>query len=159
MKLRIGQGYDIHQLAKGYEFWLGGVFIPHEYGSIAHSDGDVLIHAICDAMLGALSLGDIGTHFPDTDPDYKGIDSKILLQETFKKIKVRGYRINNIDSTICLERPKLRQYIPSMVAILSEILEINEDQISIKATTGENLGFIGREEGIKAYASVLLIGS
>lgn len=159
MKLRIGQGYDIHQLADGYEFWLGGVFIPHEYGSVGHSDGDVLIHAICDAMLGALSLGDIGIHFPDTDPNYKGIDSKILLQETFRKIKARGYKVNNIDSTICLEKPKLKEYIPSMIATLSEILEIAEDQLSIKATTSENLGFVGREEGVKAYASVLLIGN
>lgn len=157
MKLRIGQGYDIHQLADGYEFWLGGIFIPHEYGTVGHSDGDALIHAICDAMFGALSLGDIGTHFPDNDPEYKGVDSKILLRETLHKIKSKGYRVNNIDSTVCLERPKLKPYIPEMIATLSEILNINEDQLSIKATTSEKLGFVGREEGIKAYASVLLI--
>lgn len=159
MQLRIGQGYDVHQLGEGYELWIGGIFIPSEYGSIGHSDGDVLIHAICDALLGALSLRDIGYHFPDTDSTLKGIDSKILLDKTCQLISSKGYTINNIDSTVCLQSVKLKEHIPSMQAKLAEVLHINESQIAIKATTTEHLGFVGREEGIEAHAVVLLTKS
>ncbi len=156
MDLRIGQGYDVHQLGEGYELWIGGICIPAEYGSIGHSDGDVLIHAICDAMLGALSLRDIGYHFPDTDLDYKGIDSKILLQKTLSLIQEENYKIGNIDTTVCLQKVKLKKYIPDMITKLAEVLQIDTTQISIKATTTERLGFVGREEGIEAHAIVLL---
>jgi 2-C-methyl-D-erythritol 2,4-cyclodiphosphate synthase len=156
MDLRIGHGYDVHALAKGESLWLGGVKIEHEKGTIAHSDGDVLIHAICDAMLGALAQGDIGKHFPDTDNKYKNVDSKILLKECNNLIKQKGYKIANIDSTICAQRPKLRNYIDTMREIMSEILSIHVDQVSVKATTTEKLGFVGREEGISAYAVILL---
>ncbi len=157
MQLRIGQGYDVHKLGEGYELWVGGISIPAEYGSIGHSDGDVLIHAICDAMLGALNLRDIGYHFPDTDPELKGIDSKILLQKTYEIIKSKGYVINNIDSTVCLQKVKLKNHIPTMQNTLANVLQIDEDQLAIKATTTEQLGFVGREEGIEAHAVVLLI--
>lgn len=153
---RIGQGYDVHQLVEGRELWLGGICVPHTHGSLGHSDGDVLIHAICDAMLGALSLRDIGFHFPDTDSKYKNIDSKILLKETYKIIKKRGYVINNIDTTICLQQPKLKDFIPMMQVVLAEILELKEEYLSIKATTTEHLGFVGRKEGVEAHAVVLL---
>ncbi|MBS9767488.1 MAG: 2-C-methyl-D-erythritol 2,4-cyclodiphosphate synthase [Flavobacteriaceae bacterium] len=156
MNLRIGQGYDVHQLGEGYELWIGGICIPAEYGSIGHSDGDVLIHAICDALLGALSMKDIGYHFPDTDATYKGIDSKILLQKTYELIKEKGYKINNIDSTVCLQKVKLKPHIPNMISTLAKVLNIDEEQISVKATTTEKLGFVGREEGIEAHAIVLL---
>ncbi len=156
MQFRIGQGYDVHKLGKGYELWVGGISIPAEYGSIGHSDGDVLIHAICDAMLGALNLRDIGYHFPDTDPELKGIDSKILLKKTCEIIKNKGYKINNIDSTVCLQKVKLKNHIPTMIATLEEVMELSENQISIKATTTEKLGFVGREEGVEAHAVVLL---
>lgn len=156
MSLRIGHGYDVHALTKGESLWLGGIKVEHEKGTIAHSDGDVLIHAICDAMLGALALGDIGKYFPDTDNKYKNVDSKILLKECNKLIAQKGYKIANIDSTICAQRPKLRNYIDNMREIMSEILSINVDQVSVKATTTEKLGFIGREEGISAYAVILL---
>ncbi len=156
MKLRIGQGYDVHRLSLGYELWIGGILIPSEYGSVGHSDGDALIHAICDAMFGALSLRDIGCHFSDKNPILKGIDSKVLLEETYKMIKSKGYIINNIDSTVCLQKIKLKNHIPDMINKLSEVLQISEEQISIKATTTEHLGFVGREEGIEAYAVVLL---
>jgi 2-C-methyl-D-erythritol 2,4-cyclodiphosphate synthase len=156
MSLRIGHGYDVHALAKGESLWLGGIQIEHEKGTVAHSDGDVLIHAMCDAMLGALALGDIGKHFPDTDNKYKNVDSKILLKECNNLIKQKGYIIANIDSTICAQRPKLRNHIDNMREMMSEILSINIDQVSVKATTTEKLGFVGREEGISAYAVILL---
>ena len=157
MSFRIGTGYDVHQLAIGYEFWLGGIKIEHEKGSVGHSDGDVLIHAICDALLGAANLGDIGQHFPDNDIQFKGIDSKILLQRTLDLIKSKAYTIGNIDSVICLQRPKIKDLIPEMKRTLAEVLCISVNDISIKATTTEKLGFIGREEGISATATVLLI--
>ncbi len=159
MQFRIGQGYDVHKLGKGYKLWIGGISIPAEYGSIGHSDGDVLIHSICDAMLGALNLRDIGYHFPDTDPNLKGVDSKILLQKTYEIIKSKGYKINNIDSTVCLQKVKLKNHIPTMITTLAKVLQITEDQISIKATTTEQLGFVGREEGIEAHAIILLTKS
>lgn len=153
---RIGQGFDVHRLAEGETLWLGGILIPHSKGTIAHSDGDVLIHAICDALLGALSLGDIGTHFPDTSEDYKDIDSKILLKETYKLISEKGYQIINIDSTISAQKPKLKPFIPEMKKVMAEILDIETDMVSVKATTTEKLGFEGRQEGISALAVVLL---
>lgn len=153
---RIGYGIDYHQLTSGREFWLGGVLIPHSKGALGHSDADVLLHAICDALLGALALGDIGTHFPDTDQTYKNIDSKILLKKCHELITEKNYTIGNIDSTVCLQQPKIKPHIPAMVKAISECLNIHADQISIKATTTEQLGFVGREEGIVAHASVLL---
>jgi 2-C-methyl-D-erythritol 2,4-cyclodiphosphate synthase len=153
---RIGQGYDVHRLAEGETLWLGGILIPHPKGTVAHSDGDVLLHAICDALLGAVSLGDIGTHFPDTSDDYKSIDSKILLHKSYQLIQENGYEIVNIDTTIAAQQPKLKSRIPGMRKTIARIVRVNEDQISIKATTTEKLGFEGREEGISAYAVVLL---
>lgn len=156
MVFRIGFGIDFHQLTEGRELWIGGIKIPHTKGALAHSDGDVLIHAICDAMLGAACLGDIGVHFPDTSPEFKNIDSKILLKKTFDLIKNEGYSIVNIDSTLCLEIPKIKPYIPQMQEVISGIVSIKISDISVKATTTEKMGFIGREEGLKAYATVLL---
>ena len=156
MNLRTGQGIDFHRLEKGINLWLGGILIPSEKGCVAHSDGDVLLHAICDAMLGAAGLGDIGHHFPDTSHEFKGIDSKILLKRTFELIKGKGYSIVNIDSTVCLEKPKITGFIPEMRFVISGILETTPENISVKATTTEKLGFTGREEGIIAIASVLL---
>ncbi len=156
MTFRIGNGYDVHALAEGESLWLGGIKIEHEKGTIAHSDGDVLIHAICDAMLGALALGDIGKHFPDTSSEFKNIDSKILLKKCSELIKSEGYSIVNIDSTICAQRPKLKDHIEGMRKCLAGVLDIDFDQISIKATTTEKLGFVGREEGISSYAVVLV---
>ena len=156
MDFRIGFGYDVHQLQEGLPFWLGGIQLEHTKGSLGHSDGDALIHAICDAMLGAANLGDIGLHFPDTDPSLKGIDSKILLRKTMDIVASKGYSIGNIDSTICLQRPKVKDYIPKMQAELAKALDVEPQQISIKATTTEKLGFVGREEGVTAYAVVLL---
>ena len=153
---RIGQGVDFHQLAEGREFWIGGVLVPHHKGGLGHSDADVLLHAICDALLGALCLGDIGFHFPDTDPKYKNIDSKILLQQTMLLIQKEGYRVINIDSTICLEEPKIKPYIQLMQQSISSIAGISVKDISIKATTTEQMGFVGRKEGVVAYATVLL---
>jgi 2-C-methyl-D-erythritol 2,4-cyclodiphosphate synthase len=153
---RIGQGYDVHRLAEGETLWLGGILIPHNKGTVAHSDGDVLIHAICDALLGSLSLGDIGTHFPDTSDEFKNIDSKILLAETNKLIQKQGYRIVNIDSTISAQQPKLKPFIPEMKNSMARVLNINAGQISVKATTTERLGFEGREEGMSAQAVVLV---
>ena len=153
---RIGFGTDFHQLAEGRKLWLGGVNIPHEKGAVGHSDADVLLHAICDALLGALALGDIGMHFPDTDAAYKDIDSKILLARTFGLLRERKYEIVNIDSTLCLERPKVKAYTPEMTRVIAGILETSTENISIKATTAEKLGFIGREEGLVAYATVLV---
>jgi 2-C-methyl-D-erythritol 2,4-cyclodiphosphate synthase len=156
MKLRTGQGIDFHRLEKGLKLYLGGLLIPSEKGCVAHSDGDVLIHAICDALLGAAALGDIGHHFPDTSQEFENIDSKILLKRTFVLVKERGYSIINLDCTVCLEKPKIAAYIPEMRVIVAEILETTTDDISIKATTAEKMGFIGREEGVMALASVLL---
>ena len=156
MSYRIGSGIDFHQLVEGRDFWLGGIKIPHTKGALGHSDADVLLHAICDAMLGALSLGDIGIHFPNNDPSYKNIDSKILLKKTYGLIKDKGYRVVNIDSTVCLESPKIGKHSDGMRMVIGEILEITKDDISIKATTTERLGFVGREEGVVAYATVLL---
>ena len=156
MSYRIGSGVDFHQLAEGRELWIGGVRIPHHKGAVGHSDADVLLHAICDALLGALCLGDIGKHFPDTDATYKNIDSKILLQKTIGLIKEKGYDIFNIDSTLCLQTPKIKPYIEQMQNAIAPIAEITTSDISIKATTTEQLGFVGREEGLMAYATVLL---
>jgi len=156
MSYRIGSGVDFHQLAEGRELWIGGVCIPHLKGSLGHSDADVLLHAICDALLGALCLGDIGYHFPDTNQEYKNIDSKILLQKTFDLISSKGYTIVNIDSTLCLQAPKIAPYIQSMQTAIAQILSIETSDISIKATTTEKMGFVGREEGLVAYATVLL---
>jgi 2-C-methyl-D-erythritol 2,4-cyclodiphosphate synthase len=156
MKLRIGQGIDFHRLENGSRLWLGGVLIPSEKGCIAHSDGDVLLHAICDALLGAAGLEDIGHQFPDTDSKYKDIDSKILLGKTFDLIRKSGFRVVNIDSTVCLEKPKIAEYIPSMKKAIAAILKTVESDISIKATTTERLGFAGREEGVVALAVALL---
>lgn len=156
MCYRIGQGYDVHRLAEGESLWLGGIRINHAKGTVAHSDGDVLIHAICDALLGALKLRDIGTHFPDSSAEYKNIDSKILLRKVYALIVERGFRIVNIDSTISAQQPKLKPFIPDMEKTMAEILEVSPDQISVKATTTEKLGFEGREEGISALAVVLL---
>ncbi len=154
--LRIGFGFDVHQLVEDVPFTLGGIVIPHEKGSIGHSDADTLIHAICDALLGAANLGDIGLHFPDTDPGMKGIDSKILLQKTMNLIAREGYGIVNIDTTVCLQQPKLRPYIQQMKETLARVMGIAEGCLSIKATTTEKLGFTGREEGVAVYATVLI---
>lgn len=154
--MRIGFGYDVHRLEEGYEFTLGGIKIEHSKGSVGHSDGDTLIHAICDALLGAASLRDIGYHFPDTSSDFKGIDSKILLKRTLELINEAGYTIENIDSTICLQRPKIKDLIPVMQETLAKVLNIPIRDLSIKATTTEKLGFVGTEDGVAVYAVVLL---
>ena len=156
MNFRVGFGFDVHRLKDRLDFWLGGIKVPHTKGGLGHSDADVLIHSICDALLGAANLGDIGKHFPDTDSKYKGIDSKILLKEVMCLIRKAGYEIGNIDSTICLEAPKLLTYIPKMKKTLAECIEVDVDVISIKATTTEKLGFVGRGEGVSAYAMVLI---
>jgi 2-C-methyl-D-erythritol 2,4-cyclodiphosphate synthase len=156
MSYRIGSGVDFHQLKEGRELWIGGVNIPHHKGALGHSDADVLLHAICDAMLGALCLGDIGTHFPDTEAAYKNIDSKILLKKTADLISEKGYYLINIDTTLCLETPKIKPYVAAMQATIAGILQIDTGAVSIKATTTEKLGFAGREEGLMAYATVLL---
>jgi len=156
MNIRIGQGIDFHRLETGLNLWLGGINIPYERGCVAHSDGDVLLHALCDALLGAAGLRDIGFYFPDSDPELKNIDSKILLKRTFDLISEKGYRVSNIDCTVCLEKPRIASYIPEMKNIISAILETIPENISIKATTTEKLGFTGREEGIVALAVVLL---
>lgn len=154
--MRIGYGYDVHQLAAGEELVIGGLIIPHEKGSVGHSDADVLLHVICDALLGALALGDIGTHFPDTDVTYKGIDSKILLKRTYDMVLERGWKLANVDSTVCLQRPKLKPHIQDMRRTIADVMGVAVDQIGIKATTTEWLGFVGKEEGISAHAVVLL---
>jgi len=156
MSYRIGQGIDFHQLAEGRELWLGGILIPHTKGAVGHSDADVLLHAICDALLGAVSLGDIGQHFPDTDNTYKNIDSKILLKRCYALVREKGFWLVNIDSTILLQAPKIRPYVEQMQRTIADILHLNMDDVSIKATTTEHLSFIGREEGIVATANVLL---
>jgi len=156
MKIRIGSGIDFHRLVEGRELWLGGVLVPHAKGALGHSDADVLLHAICDAMLGALALGDIGKHFPDTDLAYKGVDSKILLKRTNELIQSKGWRVGNIDSTLCLEKPKIKPYVTQMQETIAAIVGVTTDEVSIKATTTEQMGFAGREEGLVAYATVLL---
>lgn len=153
---RIGQGIDFHKLVEGREFWLGGILIPHTKGALGHSDADVLLHAICDALLGALSLGDIGQHFPDTDVSFKGIDSKVLLKRSYQLVCEKGYSLVNIDSAILLQAPKIRLFVDEMRKTIADILNVSVDDISIKATTTEHLSFIGREEGIVATANVLL---
>lgn len=159
MKIRVGFGFDVHQLREGEEFWLGGIEIPHVKGAVGHSDADVLIHVICDAILGAANMRDIGFHFPDTSSDYKGIDSKILLADVVKLVEEKGWSVGNIDSTICLQRPKVNPHVPKMKEVLAAILKIDIDDLSIKATTTEKLGYVGREEGVSAYCSVLLESS
>lgn len=156
MDIRIGYGFDVHQLAEGYDFWLGGIKLDFEKGSVGHSDADVLLHAICDALLGALALKDIGYHFPDTDPKYKGIDSKILLKETYQLILNEGYILNNLDSTICLQLPKIKPVIDDMRSCIAGLLNTDIKNISVKATTTEKMGFEGRGEGVSAHATLLL---
>lgn len=156
-KIRTGFGYDVHQLKEGQDFWLGGIKLEHTKGAVGHSDADVLIHAICDALLGAANLRDIGFHFPDTDPAYKGIDSKKLLAEVVQILKEKGYSIGNIDSTIALQTPKITPHIPDMQIRLAEVMNIPLEDIAIKATTTEQLGFVGEQKGVAAYASVLIV--
>jgi 2-C-methyl-D-erythritol 2,4-cyclodiphosphate synthase len=153
---RVGFGYDVHQLAPSEEFWLGGILIEHHSGAVGHSDADVLLHTICDALLGAANLRDIGFHFPDTASEYKGIDSKILLKRVVALVREAGFEIGNIDATICLQRPKINPYIPAMKLAISQVMDVAEGDISIKATTTEKLGFVGREQGVSAYAVVLI---
>jgi 2-C-methyl-D-erythritol 2,4-cyclodiphosphate synthase len=155
-KIRVGFGYDVHPLAEGHDLWLGGIKLEHNKGAVGHSDADVLIHAICDALLGAANLRDIGYHFPNTNPKYKGIDSKKLLAETVELIRQKGYEIGNIDATLALEKPKINPHIPAMVKALALTMNIPEEDISIKATTNEKLGYVGREEGVNAYAVALI---
>ena len=156
MSIRVGMGYDVHRRVEGRELWLGGLLIDHELGLLGHSDADVLIHAICDALLGAANMRDIGYHFPDTSEETLNVDSKLLLGKTIDLIATKGYRLVNIDATICAERPKLNPHIPAMKACLAQVMRTDEDNISIKATTSERLGFTGREEGISAYAVCLI---
>jgi 2-C-methyl-D-erythritol 2,4-cyclodiphosphate synthase len=156
MGIRIGYGVDFHQLVTGRDLFIGGVKIPHDKGALGHSDADVLLHAICDALLGAACLGDIGVHFPDTSSEFKNIDSKILLARTYELIKAEGYSIGNIDCTLCLEAPKIKPFVPAMQEVISSILSISLKDISIKATTTETMGFVGRKEGLVAYAACLL---
>ncbi|GAB3525763.1 2-C-methyl-D-erythritol 2,4-cyclodiphosphate synthase [Pontibacter brevis] len=157
LKIRTGFGYDVHQLQEGLDFWLGGIKIPHTHGALGHSDADVLIHVICDALLGAANMRDIGFHFSDKDPKYKGIDSKILLKEVVHLLAMEGYEIGNVDSTVCLQEPKVNPHIPTMKTCLAEVMGIPEGDISIKATTTEHLGFVGKKEGVAAYATVLIM--
>jgi 2-C-methyl-D-erythritol 2,4-cyclodiphosphate synthase len=157
MVLRVGSGYDVHQLVEGRKLVLGGVSIPHDKGCLAHSDGDVLIHALCDALLGAANMRDIGVCFPDSSSEYKNIDSTILLKRTIDIIATKGYVVSNVDSTICLQKPKLRDFIPAMCSRLAEVMGIDVDCVSVKATTTEKLGFVGREEGVEVHAVVLIV--
>lgn len=156
MKIRVGMGYDVHALVEGRDLWLGGIKIEHDKGLLGHSDADVLIHAICDALLGAANMRDIGYHFPDNAGEFKNIDSKILLAKTVGIIATKGYRVGNIDATVCAERPKLKNHIPVMQETLARVMGIDVDDVSIKATTTEKLGFTGRQEGISAYAVALI---
>ena len=155
-KIRVGLGVDVHQLAEGEEFWLGGILLDYHKGAVGHSDADVLIHAICDALLGAAALGDIGVHFPDTSNDYKGIDSKILLKRVVELLKDKGFNIGNIDATISLQLPKLKPVIPEMRKVMAEVMNIDLEDISVKATTTEWLGYVGEEKGINAHAVALI---
>lgn len=157
MSYRIGSGVDFHKLAEGRDLWIGGVQIPHSKGALGHSDADVLLHAICDALLGALSLGDIGLHFPDSNPAYKNIDSKILLRKTVELVRKEGYSVVNVDSTVCLESPRIRPYAAQIQKTIAEILGLSDKDVSVKATTTEQLGFAGRGEGLMAYATVLVM--
>lgn len=154
--IRIGYGYDVHRLAENEELWIGGILVPHEKGAVGHSDADVLIHVICDALLGAANMRDIGFHFSDQDPKYKGIDSKILLENVMVLIRDAGYEIGNIDATICLQRPKLLPHIEKMKSTLADVMKIEAEDVSVKATTTERLGFVGKEEGISAHAVALI---
>ena len=154
--IRVGFGYDVHQLVEGRDLWLGGIKIPHSLGLLGHSDADVLIHAICDALLGAANMRDIGYHFPDTSDETLGMDSKIILKKTVELIGTRGYQVGNIDATVCAEKPKLNPHIPAMAACMAKVIGTDPDNISIKATTTEKLGFTGRQEGMSAYATVLI---
>jgi 2-C-methyl-D-erythritol 2,4-cyclodiphosphate synthase len=156
LNIKIGMGYDVHKLAEGYKLWIGGIEIPFDKGSVGHSDGDVLIHAICDALFGAANLRDIGHHFPDTDPSLKGIDSKIILKKTIAIIRQAGYEVGNIDSTICLEKPKISPFISQMAETLATVMGVEKEIVSVKATTTEKMGFTGTGEGISAYAVVLI---
>ncbi len=156
MKIRVGFGFDVHQLVAGRDLWLGGIRLQHEKGLLGHSDADVLVHAICDALLGAANMRDIGYHCPDTAGEYKDVDSKLLLAQTIEIIATKGYKVGNIDATICAERPKLKAHIPAMQETLARVMGIDTDDVSIKATTTEKLGFTGREEGISAYVTVLI---
>ncbi len=154
--IRIGYGYDVHRLVEGVPFWLGGIEIPHTHGAYGHSDADVLIHVICDALLGAANLRDIGYHFPDNDPEYKGIDSKKLLRKVVELVQDEGYEIGNVDATVCLQSPKISQYIDNMRKCLAEVMEVVEKDVSVKATTTEKLGFVGQKEGVSAHAVALI---
>ena len=156
MNIRIGFGFDVHQLAAGKDFWLGGILVPHVKGAVGHSDADVLIHTICDAILGAADLRDIGFHFPDTDAKYKGIDSKILLKDVMAIVRKHGFELGNIDATIALQKPKVNPHVPEMKKVLADVMDVSVGQLSIKATTTEKLSFVGREEGVSAYAVALL---
>lgn len=156
MKIRVGFGYDVHRLVEGRELWLGGIRLDHPLGLLGHSDADVLIHAICDALLGAACMRDIGYHFPDNSAEFSGIDSKVLLERTVALIGEKGYHVGNVDATVCAERPKLKAHIPLMQETLAKVMGVDADDVSIKATTTERLGFTGREEGISAYAVVLI---
>lgn len=156
MKIRVGFGFDVHQLVPGRELWLGGIKFEHDLGLLGHSDADVLIHAICDALLGAANMRDIGYHFPDNAGEFKNIDSKILLEKTVDLIETKGYRVGNVDATVCAERPKMKARIPEIQEVLAKLMGVEVDDVSIKATTTEKLGFTGREEGISAYATVLI---
>ena len=156
MNIRVGYGYDVHRLVEGRDLWLGGVHIEHTLGLLGHSDADVLIHAICDALLGAANLRDIGYHFPDTAPEYKGADSKVLLSRTVDLLAQHGYRVGNVDCTVCAERPKINTHIDAMKAVLAPLLRVDLDAVSLKATTSERMGFVGREEGMAAHAVALI---
>jgi 2-C-methyl-D-erythritol 2,4-cyclodiphosphate synthase len=156
MNIRVGQGIDFHRLVEDRELWLGGILISHTKGALGHSDADVLLHAICDGLLGAACLGDIGTHFPDTSAEFKNIDSKILLQRTIQLLEKQNYSVINVDCMLCLQAPKIKSYVREMQQTIADILKIEQDCISIKATTTEGLGFVGREEGVMAYATVLI---
>lgn len=156
MKIRVGFGFDVHQLKEGSDFWLGGVKISHHKGAVGHSDADVLIHAICDALLGAANLRDIGFHFPNTDKEYKGIDSKVLLTRVTSLIREKGFEIGNVDATICLESPKINPYVAQMEQILVKTMDLEDGDVSIKATTSEQMGYVGKEEGVNAFAVVLI---
>lgn len=156
LNFRIGMGYDVHQLEEGKDFWLGGIKVPHSKGAVGHSDADVLIHVICDALLGAANLRDIGYHFSDKDPQYKGIDSKILLERVMELLRGHQYEVGNIDTTICLQQPKLSPHIEEMKQVLAATMQVGVEDVSIKATTTERLGFVGREEGVSAYCVALI---
>ncbi len=156
MNIRIGSGYDVHRLVPGRELWLGGVLVPHTVGALGHSDADVLLHALCDALLGAIGAGDIGLHFPDTDPRWKGADSKLLLKQVAALVADKGWSVVNVDMSLLLERPKIKPHIPAMQAVIAPLLGVGPEDVSIKATTGEGMGFVGREEGVAAHAVALL---